>query len=89
MRYNFVESQRLEKIRLVKEEWDKLMKKEEGKIEDFGKRRELSMIRKPKQSTLAFSIRDVFKKGRRIDSKGEMNPEIVFLEKGKKEMDVY
>jgi hypothetical protein len=47
------------------------------------------MIRKPKQSTLAFSIRDVFKKGRRIDSKGEMNPEIVFLEKGKKEMDVY
>lgn len=84
MRFNFHESQRIEKVRAVKAEWDTLMKKESNRLEEFGKKRESALSAVGKDNVMSFAVRNVFDavmgSSTKSKKKTEANPEFVLLE---------
>jgi hypothetical protein len=85
MRYNFHESMRQEKLRLVRDEWQIMKNSEDKKIDDVSKKRDAAKAVAGKDRVLSFSVRNVFESAHQgpRKKKTDIDPELLLLEKGK------
>eukprot|EP00347_Sterkiella_histriomuscorum_P024440 403331110 len=93
MRYKFAESQRKEKLKLAKIQWEKIKSNQKHVQEEYHSKREsakMNVRMNGENAVIAFGIRNIFEEKSKSPNKGiKIDPEMELLERGKLEIQHY